>query len=132
MAALLREFLVLDMDAGDPDGLVLAHRAHDVQFVAVAGIGVGDDRQADGRRDPAGIRHHLRHRDDAEIGVAERRGGAGAGHVDCVEPGALYEARRDAVIGTGRHHHAVLPQQFAKPGRLGHDLLPIESAKTRG
>jgi hypothetical protein len=123
MAAFLREFLVLDVDAGDPDGLVFAHGPHDVELVAVAGIGVGDDRQGDRRRDARGIRHHLRHRDDAEIGVAQGRGGAGAGHVDRLEAGTLDEPRGDAVIGAGRHHHAVPPQQFAKPRRLRHRLL---------
>jgi len=120
MAAFLREALVLDMDAGDPDGLVFAHGAHDVQFVAVAGIGIGDDRQSDRSRDPAGIGHHLRHRHQAEIGIAEHRRGAGAGHVDRVGPGTLDEPRRDAIIGTRRHHHPVAPQEFAKAGRLGH------------
>ena len=84
MAAFLRKALVLDMDAGDPGGLVLAHRAHDVQLVAVAGIGVGDDRQVDRGGDAAGVVHHLGHRDEAEIGIAQGRGGAGAGHVDRV------------------------------------------------
>ena len=115
MAAFLGEALVLDMDAGDPARLVFAHRAHGVELVAVAGIGVGDDRQVDRGGDAAGVVDHLRHRHQAEIGVAERRRGAGAGHVDAVEPGALDQPRGDAVIGAGRDHHAVAPQQLAKP-----------------
>ena len=123
MAAFFREFLVLDMDTGDPGRLVGAHRAHDVELVAIAGVGVGDDRELDRRSDAAAIRHHLRHRDEAEIGIAQHRRRAGAGHVDRLEPGALDQPRRDAIIGAGRHHHAIAPHQLAKPGRLGHRFL---------
>ena len=125
MAAFLRKALVLDMDAGDAARLVFAHGAHDVELVAVAGIGVGDHRQLDRGGDAAGVVDHLRHRDQAEIGIAERRRGAGAGHVDAVEPGLRDQLRGDAVIGAGCDHHAVPAQQFAKAARLGHRLPPF-------
>ena len=48
MAALLRRDLILDMEPGDPGFLVLAHGADHIDRVAVAGIGVGDDRDRDG------------------------------------------------------------------------------------
>ena len=40
-----------------------------------------------------------------------------------VEAGTLDQPHGDAVIGAGRHDHAVAPHQLAKPGRLRHDLL---------
>ena len=74
---------------------------------------------------PPAFKNDLRHRDQAEIGVAQGGGGAGAGHIDRVEPGPLDQPGGDAVIGTGRHHHAVAPHQIAKTGRLGHLCLLI-------
>ena len=53
--ALLRHHLVLQVDAGHPGLLVLPHRAHYVDRVAVPGVGVGDHRHVDGRDDPAGV-----------------------------------------------------------------------------
>src|SRR5712692_955473 len=85
MAAFLRKALVLDMDADYPGCFEFAHGPHDIKLVAVAGIRVGDDRQPDRGGDPPGIPHHLRHRNEAKIGVAEGHRGARAGHIDRVE-----------------------------------------------
>jgi DNA-binding GntR family transcriptional regulator len=46
VAAALGRDLVLEVHAGDAARLVLAHGARDVQLVAVAGVGVGDQRDA--------------------------------------------------------------------------------------
>ena len=99
----------------------------DVELVAVAGIGVGDDRHIDRGGDATGVVDHLRHRHQAEIRIAERRRGAGAGHVDAVEPGARDHPRGDAVIGAGRDDHPVAAQQFAKARGLGHRFLRFMS-----
>ena len=92
MAAFLREDLVLDVHGGDAAPFVFAHRAHHVELVAVAGVGIGDHRQADRARDPAGVVDHLGHAWQAVVGIAERRRGAGAGHVDGSEAGVLDHA----------------------------------------
>jgi hypothetical protein len=89
MAAPLRCDLVFDMDAGDPTLLVLAHGPHRIQFVAVTGVRIGDHRDVDGADDARGVADHLRHRQQAKIGIAKRGGGARAGHVDRVEAGLL-------------------------------------------
>ena len=112
VAALLREALVLDVQAGDAAPLVLPHRARRVELVAVAGIGIGDHRHVDGRGDAAGIVGHLRHGDEPIVGIAERRRRAGAGHVDRAEAGLRDGARGDAVVGAGRDGQAVALQQL--------------------
>src|SRR5208282_592844 len=58
----------------------------------------------------------------AEIGIAEAGGGAGAGHVDRAEARLLDQARGDAVIGAGGDDHAVLAQQRAQFARLAHGV----------
>jgi hypothetical protein len=66
--ALLGHHLVLELDAGDPGLLVELHGADDVERVAVAGVGVGDDRDVDGGGDPAGVVHHLRTGEQPDVG----------------------------------------------------------------
>ena len=124
MAAFLREFLILDVNPGNAAALEFANRAKDIELVAVAGIGIGDDGQLDGGGDPPGIGHHLGHRDEAKIGVSQCRRGAGPGHVDRGESRLFDELGGDAIIGPGRHHHPLPLQQIPKAARLGHRLLP--------
>src|SRR5258708_5182226 len=64
MAAFLRKFLILDVNPGNAAALEFAHRAKDIELVAVAGIGIGDDGQLDGGGNASGIGHHLGHRDE--------------------------------------------------------------------
>src|SRR4029077_8861544 len=61
MAAPLRKFLILDMNGRYPAALEFTHGAKDVELVAVAGIGIGEDRHLDRGRNAPGIGHHLRH-----------------------------------------------------------------------
>ena len=68
VAAFLREFLILDVNPGNAAVLEFAHRAKDVELVAVAGIGIGDHGPFDGGGDAPGIGHHLGHRDEAKSG----------------------------------------------------------------
>jgi hypothetical protein len=44
MTALLGEFLVLDLDRGDPGGFIALDRVMDVEQPAIAGVAIGDDR----------------------------------------------------------------------------------------
>src|SRR3990172_2327223 len=47
VAALLGPLLVLQDDARDAERHALAHRAHDVERVAVASVHIGDERDAE-------------------------------------------------------------------------------------
>jgi len=46
----------------------------DIQRIAVAGVGIDDDRNVDAHADAAGAIDHFRLRQQAEIGLADRRG----------------------------------------------------------
>jgi hypothetical protein len=105
--------------AGDAARLVLAHRARDVELVAVAGVGVGDQRHRDRARHDGGVVDHLAHRQEAEVGIAARRRGAGAGHVDGGEAGLLDQARADRVVGAGSDRHAGAGEQVTEGGVHG-------------
>ena len=87
--------------------LVGLHRAHHVDRVAVAGVGVGDHRHVDGGDDPPGVVDHLGAGEQPDVGPAEQRGGgAEPGHVDDVEAGLLDQPRRQRVVGAGRDQRA--------------------------
>ena len=73
VAAALRRDLVLDVQRGDAGRGVLAHRAHDVERVAVAVVGVGDQRHA---RPPA--RAAARGRPSRRTRAGRRRAGRAA------------------------------------------------------
>ena len=109
--AALREDLVLELDAGDAGALELVHRAHHLRDLAVAGVGVGDHGEGDGRAEAAGVIDHLGRARDAEVGQPEggRRGRVAAA-VHRLEPGALEQpagerverARHDQDLGSAR------------------------------
>src|SRR6185437_11262410 len=85
--AALRPDLILDHDAREARLLERAHREVHVHGVAIAGIGIGEQRQIAARRDGAADTQVLLHPHHAEIGPAEA-GLADAGTGD--------EARREA------------------------------------
>src|SRR5262249_51997467 len=114
MPALLREALVLDVQAGDPAPLVFAHGASSVELIAVTGIGIRDHRYVDSRCQPAGVVRHLGHGDEAVVGISERGRGTGASHIDRIKTGLSDSPGRDAVIGPRCHEHAVAAQQLTK------------------
>ena len=108
---------VLDVDAADADGLVLADAAPDVDGVAVAGVGVGDDGDVDGVGNVAGVGHHLGLGQQANVGETLLRRGAGAGHVHGVEAHGLGDLRVERVQAKGRGHHTIALQHGPQPGR---------------
>ena len=79
MAAFLRADLILDMKPRDAGLLVFAHRADDVDGVAVAGVGIGDDRDPDRLDGAADEQHVLGQAQQAQIGIAAGAGIAAAG-----------------------------------------------------
>ena len=131
MAALLREALILDMQAGDAAPLVFADGARGIELVAIAGVGIGDHRHVDRGRDAPGIVGHLRHGHEAVVRVAERRGRAGAGHVDGRKARLRDGARRNAVIGARRHDHVLL-QKCAQFGSPAHGVLRSDFPQLSG
>ena len=104
VAAALRRDLVLEVQPGDAGGGVRPRGRPRLQRVAVAGVGVRQQRQPVQRRDDA-----LRDPDDvgrvheAEVGQAERdRGGDGARQVRTDDTGAGGQPGADRVVHPGR------------------------------
>jgi hypothetical protein len=108
MAAFFREFLVLDVDPRNTAAFEFPHRTKDVELVAITGVGISDHRHLDCGDQTAGIGYHLRHRDEAEIGVSQTRRGAGAGHVDGRKPRLFDQPGGNAVVSAGGNDHPML------------------------
>ena len=126
VTALLGCHLILDVDAGDPRPLVLLHGADDVERVAVAGVGVGDDRQFAGGDDPGGVVDHLAHREQADVGPPEqRRRRPEPGHVHRREPRLFHQAGAETVEDAGSQYRVRACQQLPQPPRAA-GLRPEE------
>ena len=94
MAAFLRELLILELDAGCTGRRIAAHGAVDIQQSAIAGIAVGEERNAGGARDTAHTVKHLRECRGAGISDAKSRcNDTISGHVKRVETGARCHPR---------------------------------------
>jgi hypothetical protein len=113
VAAALGPHLVLDMDAGHPGALELAHRARGVEGVAVAVVGVDDHRDAHRLGDVARVLHHLRHGDQADVRIAAAHGSAGAGHHAQRIADLLDDPRAQAVVGAAAEDDARRGQQLS-------------------
>src|SRR5207247_7678200 len=74
-AAPLWKHVVLDTDRGDPGPFVVRDGAHDIQRVPVAGVAVGDNRNADGFDHVPFDVELLGQGDEAGVGNALERGG---------------------------------------------------------
>ena len=117
VAAALGRHLVLEVEPGDAGRLVLADRAHHVERVAVAVVGVGDHRDPDGLHEPPRVAGHLVEREQADVGPPEqRRRRAEARQVDGREARLLDQPRRQAVVGARRQHRLAAGQQLAQRG----------------
>src|SRR5690606_26700591 len=73
--ALLRHHLVLEVDTGDPGLFVGSYGAHDVDRIAVSGVGVGDHGDVDGGDDAGRVVDHLGAGQEADVGPADQRRG---------------------------------------------------------
>ena len=102
MAAFFRKALILEMESGDACALESARRGLRIERVAIAGVGVGNNRNI----------HDIHHRSEpvddgvhgnqAEIGNAGRAGDRPAAGIDRGKSGKRDEPRREPVIGTRR------------------------------
>jgi hypothetical protein len=72
MATAFGRYLILDMDACDAGALIIPNSAHDIEFVAVTSIGVGDDRDLHGTHHTRGVGDHFGFGEQAEIRISVR------------------------------------------------------------
>src|SRR6202023_3286171 len=107
--------LVFNVDTGDSALLVLADCADHVQLVSVPGVGVGDHRYTYRRGDASGVTGHLRHGDQAIVGIAQGCGSSSACHVRGLKTRLLDKAGSDAVVGAWRCDHPLAAKQVAEP-----------------
>ena len=106
-ARVLREGLVLDHDGRRPGPRIGADDMPDIDRVAVAGVEIGDQRDADLLDDRAGHVEVLGERQEARVGHAIGRRQFEAARPDAVEPGLFGEPRRkglcaDITVTSGR------------------------------
>ena len=86
-----------------------AHRALNVQRIAVAGVGVDDQRRRDAVADQSQRIRHFRQGHEADIGTSEPRvGDARAGDVERLEAGVGGERGGQGIVDAGRDHDAAL------------------------
>ena len=71
MAAALGKVLVLELDRVRPGPLEQAHGAFDIECVAVPGVGIDDQMDADAVADQRDRLHDLVQADEADVGAAE-------------------------------------------------------------
>ena len=72
VAALLRQYLIFEVETGHAGPLVLLHGPDHVDRVAVASVGVGHDRSIDCGADASGVVDHLGEPEEAHVGPAEQ------------------------------------------------------------
>src|SRR3989475_302337 len=130
MAAALGPDLILQEHAGCTGVDQLVHRADHVQRVAVAGVGVDNDRDLDRAADAIRGRHHLGLREVAEVRQAELRGRhAVAGAEGQGKAGALHELRAQRVVHAWEDEGPFLLQECMDAGFRRHGAVIVE---TRG
>ena len=109
VAAPLRPHLVFEEAPGRPGVDERAHGADHVQGIAVAGVGVDEDGDVHRAADVAGPLDDLGLGEEAEIGLADERGGDGvAGDEGEREAGPLGDLRRQRVVDAGEDEGAPL------------------------
>jgi len=90
----------------------------DVDRIAVAVVGVGDERDVDGLGQPARLVGHLGEGQQPDVGLSEqRRRRPEAGHVHGVEARLRNQSRRERVVRAGRDHGLGSGQQLPQPSR---------------
>jgi len=102
MAAALGPELILDDHTLDPGGLELPDGADHVDGTAIAGVCIGDDRDADRLGDVSGRGDHLGLCEQAEVGLGhERCRGGVARDNHHLETDQLGDPGAQGIIGAG-------------------------------
>jgi hypothetical protein len=121
VAALLREFLVLELDRGGARFLVTAHGVAHVEQPAVARVAVADERRAGHRRHAPHAIDHVRVGGETRVGqteVGSHR--AEARHVERIEAERAGEPHRNHVVHPGCHDELARREQLTETrGRHG-------------
>ena len=131
MPAALGRDLVFEMDRRNARRFELRDRAAHVHRVAVAGVGVADERNVDARRDAMRMARDQREIDEPDVGPAEQaRRDAVARHVHRFETRLLDEARAVGIVNAGRDDHRAFGEALAQLLRVvaGHRPVSVTFA----
>ena len=121
MAAALGRDLILDEQGGDAGALIGAHGAGDIGRPAIAGIGIGQQRQLGRIAEPGIELRHLAHAELGHIGLADQaRGGAIAAAGRGLEAGPLDQLQGERVMGARQDQNLRRFNQLAEEGRAAH------------
>ena len=125
VAAALGKILVLELDRVGAGALELADRAHHIERVAVAGVGIDDQVRADPVANERQRIDHLGHGDEADVGAAEPGVGDGrAGDIERREPGLARDQRGERIVDPRRNHDGLAAEARAQGFRVGHGHIP--------
>ena len=103
LAECARQHRVLDHQRGNAGGFQFLHRAHHVQRVAVAVVGIDHQRQLAGAVDAIGLGGEFRQRQHDQVGRAQHRErGDGPGEHADLEAEVLGDAGGDRIMDRAR------------------------------
>ena len=119
VAALLRNHLILQLHGGHAGTDEFLNGAVEVDGVTIAGVDVGDQRNADRSGHLPDLLQHLGHRRQPDVGERELTvRNAGAGGIHDREPSQFDQPRGQAVVRARRNDQVVVSQQLPEVGRL--------------
>ena len=141
MAAALGRHLVFQMHPRHTGADIFFHRAHHINGIAKAGIGIGNQWRTHGRGDQFRIQRHFGQRNQPRIRQAEQiERGAIARHIKRRETRMFQNAGRHGVEAARQDQRRGFFQQCAQAcGGAGgacltkaHGVIPLTSAGSRG
>ena len=103
--------LILDVQGRGPGSGIGAHGAHDVERVAVTGVGVHDQRHRRDRPDLVQSLLHFGERHQTQVGIAHAARDRPAADVQRGKARGLGDPRRQPVVHPGRGHQVPAVQQ---------------------
>ncbi len=109
MTATFGRHLVFDVNGCHAPGFKFTHRARHIEFVAIAGVCIGNQRHANGAGHHRRTVHHLAQGQQTKIRKTKGRRDTSAGHIDRGKASLLYQPRANGVIRAGGREHAGLP-----------------------
>ena len=130
VSALLGPHLVFQEAARGPCRDQFVDSSVHIQGVAIAGIGIDDDRDLHAHADPPGTVDHLGLREQAHVRFSDRGCRNRIAGNECHrEPDALGDSRREGVKYPGKRQSAECVQDTVDT-RISHDRFPRDGAGT--
>jgi hypothetical protein len=118
VSALLRENLILNLNAGGARAFKYAHSARHIHGVAKSGVGIGKHWDRDGIADRRNVFCQFAQGHEADVGNAKRHvGDSSAGDVNRLEAKFFDHPREQRIRSPGKNCCALARQQCFQPRR---------------